>query len=81
MSDIVYTGKVNPQARSAGQISPDAIVQIIDWYVSKYNILTGGSTGGSETDPVFTAAKAANENISGVWTFTNGLIASNFTQA
>jgi hypothetical protein len=58
MSEKKYTGNVNPQARIPGQISPDAVVQLIKWYVEKNGIVSSGSSGSSETDPVFTASPA-----------------------
>lgn len=43
MSEPKYIGKVNPQAKTAGSISPDAVVQLIKWYLGNNNI--GGGAG------------------------------------
>lgn len=58
MSSIKYTGKVNPKARTAGEISPDGVISLIKWYVDTNGIIASGGVGGSETDPVFTSSAA-----------------------
>ena len=55
MSNIIYTNTPNPKARTAGMLSPNAIISLIKWYLDNNTI---ESDGASETDPIFTASPA-----------------------
>jgi hypothetical protein len=56
MGSISYSNKPKPSAKTAGLMSPSAVISLIEWFLNRFGYEPGGGGGGgSETDPVFTS--------------------------